>query len=74
MRTQLPMFVKAWLVLDLFLAWFPPFHWVASGGDPVFGMPRSLCYLFVVSSFIAASVVVAWLCDSGLRPGRTEGG
>jgi hypothetical protein len=70
MRTHLPMLVKAWFVLDLFLAWFPPLHWAASGADPVFGIPRSLCYLFAVSSFIATSVVVAYFCDSSLRPDK----
>lgn len=70
MRTNLPLFVKAWFVLDLFLAWFPPLHWAASGADPVFGIPRALCYLFFVSAFIAASAVVAWFCDNSLRAGR----
>jgi hypothetical protein len=73
MRTQLPTLVKAWFVLDLFLAWFPPLHWAASGADPVFGIPRSLCYLFVLSPFIATSVLVAYFCDSSLRPGKMEG-
>jgi hypothetical protein len=73
MRANLPMLVKTWFVLDLFLAWFPPFHWAASGADPVLGIPRALCYLFMVSSFIAASVIVAYFCDSSLRPGKMEG-
>jgi hypothetical protein len=73
MRTNLPILVKAWFVLDLFLAWFPPFHWAASGADPVFGIPRSLFYVFSVSAFIATSAVVAYFCDSSLRPGKKGG-
>jgi hypothetical protein len=74
MRRQLPMLVKAWFVLDVFLAWFPPLHWAASGADPLlFGLPRSLCYVFGVSLFIAASAVVAYFCDSSLRPGKMQG-
>lgn len=67
MGARLPLFVKVWFVLDLVLAWFPPLHWAASGADPVFGVPRSLCYLFGVELFIAASAVVACLCDRGVR-------
>jgi hypothetical protein len=73
MRTQLPMLVKAWFVLDLFLAWFPPLHWTASGADLVLGIPRSLCYLLVLSLFIATSILVAYFSDSSLRPGKMEG-
>jgi hypothetical protein len=73
MRPNLPVLVKAWFVLDLFLAWFPPLHWAASGADLVFGLPRSLCYLFLASLFIAASVLVAYFSDSSLRPGKMEG-
>jgi hypothetical protein len=72
MRTNLPMFVKAWFVLDLFLAWFPPFHWAASGADPlIFGVPRSLCYIVAVDVFIAASVIVAYLWTT-LQPDTIE--
>ena len=74
MSARLPMFVRVWFVLDLLLAWFPPFHWLASGADPVFGIPRSLCYIFGVEVFIAASAVVACLCDRSLRPGKAPGG
>jgi hypothetical protein len=73
MRTNLPMLVKAWFVLDLFLAWFPPLHWATSGAAPVFGIPRSLCYVFLVGAFIATSAVVAYFCDSSLRTGKKEG-
>jgi hypothetical protein len=65
MRTNLPMFVKVWFVLDLFVAWFPPFHWAASGADPLlFGVPRSLCYIVGVDFFILGSIVVAYFYDN----------
>lgn len=73
MRTKLPMLVKAWFVLDIFLAWFPPLHWAASGADPIFAIPRALCYLLAVSTFIAASVIVACLSDQSLRAGKAGG-
>jgi len=64
-RTNLPTFVKAWFILDLFLAWFPPLHWAASGADPfLFGVPRSFCYIVAVDFFIVASVLVAYFCDN----------
>ena len=71
MRTQLPMFVKAWFALDLFLALFPPLHWTASGFDAIFGVPRALLYLFGTSLVIALSVVVAYFSDSSLHRNRT---
>jgi hypothetical protein len=65
MRTNLTIFVKAWFILGLFLALFPPLLWVASGADPLlFGVPRSLCYMAAVDFFIVASVVVACFCDN----------
>jgi hypothetical protein len=64
MQTQLPWFIKAWFILDLVLALFPPMHWLASDTAPLLGMPRSLVYLAGLGCFIAASVVVAYLCDS----------
>jgi len=69
MHAQLPMLVKAWFTLDLFLVLFPPLHWAASGADPVFGVPRALLYLLSVCAFIALSVVVACICDPSLRGG-----
>ncbi len=68
MRVPLPLFVKIWFGLDLFLALFPPLHWAASGTEPILGVPRPLFYLYGTSLFIAASVVVAYFCDKGLRP------
>ena len=73
MGARLPLFVKVWFALDLVLAWFPPFHWAASGADPVLGVPRSLCYLFGVELFIAASAVAACLCDGSVRSGDAGG-
>jgi hypothetical protein len=71
MRAQLPMLVKAWFVLDLFLILFPPLHWIASGADPLLGLPRSLVYLATVYVFIVASVVVAYFLDNlSTRAGR----
>jgi hypothetical protein len=71
MRAQLPMLVKAWFVLDLFLILFPPLHWIASGADPLLGLPRSLVYLAAVYVFIVASVVVAYFLDNlSTRAGR----
>lgn len=73
MHTRLPPFIKAWFVLDLFLALFPPVHWLASDTVPLLGLPRSLVYLAGLGSFIAVSVVVAYLCDSDLSPRQTKG-
>lgn len=72
MRTQLPLFIKAWFALDLFVALCPPLHWWASGAEPVLGMPRALLYLYGLSSFVALSVVAAYFCDQSLR--RREAG
>lgn len=73
MHPRFPMFVKIWFALDVLLAWFPPFHWAASGAAPVFGVPRSLWYLFGVELFIAASAVAACCCDPTLGPGHRQG-
>jgi hypothetical protein len=73
MQARLPWFIKAWFVLDLFLALFPPIHWLASDTAPVMGLPRSLVYLAGLGSFIAVSVVVAYLCDSDLNLRQTKG-
>jgi hypothetical protein len=70
MRPQLPMLVKAWFALDLLLILLPPLHWIASGADPLFGLPRSLVYLAGVGTCIASSVVVAYVCDRGLGAGK----
>lgn len=64
MQTQLPWFIKAWFVFDLVLALFPPIHWLVSDTVPLLGMPGSLVYLGGLGCFIAASVVVAYLCDN----------
>jgi hypothetical protein len=69
MRPQLPMLVKAWFALDLLLVLSPPLHWMASGADPMLGLPRSLVYLAAVCTFIASSVVVAYAADGRSRPG-----
>lgn len=69
MASRLPMIVKAWFALDLLLALFPPIHWWASGGDPVFGVPRVLFYVYGTSAFIAASVVAAYVTDRGVGGG-----
>jgi hypothetical protein len=71
MHAQLPMLVKAWFALDLVLVLFPPLHWMASGADPLLGLPRALVYLAVVAAFITSSVVVAHLRDGSFR-GRTK--
>lgn len=71
MRAHLPLFVMAWFALDLFLVVSPPLHWMASGADPVSGVPRSLLYLLAVSGFITASVVAAYFCDGSPCSRRT---
>jgi hypothetical protein len=73
MCAQLPMLVKAWFALDLFLILFPPLHWAASGADPVLGAPRALVYLLAVCAFIALSVVVACFSDGSRRAGARKG-
>jgi hypothetical protein len=70
MRVPLPLFVRLWFGLDLCLALFPPLHWAASGTEAIFGVPRPLFYLYGTSLFIAASVVVAYLCDKGVGGGQ----
>jgi hypothetical protein len=70
MRAQLPMLVKTWFALDLFLVLFPPLHWAASGADPMFGVPRSLLYVLAACAFIALSVVAAYFSDGSLRSER----
>ena len=72
MRVPLPFFVKLWFGLDLFLALFPPLHWAASGTEPILGVTKPLLYLYGTSLFIAASVVVAYLCDKGIGGGQRE--
>jgi hypothetical protein len=64
MFQRLPQFIKIWFVLDLVLTLFPPVHWVASGADPVFGVPRSLLYIFGLCVFITLSVVAAYFAGS----------
>jgi hypothetical protein len=71
MRAPLPLFVRVWFGLDLILALFPPLHWVASGTETIFGLPQPLVYLYGTSVFIAASVVVAYLCDKGIGGGQS---
>ena len=71
MRAPLPLFVRVWFGLDLFFALFPPLHWAASGTKTLFGLPQPLVYLYGTSAFIAASVVVAYLCDKGLGGGQS---
>lgn len=73
MRQSLPLFVKVWFALDLFLALFPPLHWGVSRSEPVFGIPAALLYLFGLSLFMAASVVVAYFSDDSLDPNRAGG-
>lgn len=69
MFKRLPVFIKIWFALDLFLALFPPIHWAASGGEPIFGVPRSLLYLYSLCVFIALSVVVAYFAGSPREEG-----
>ncbi len=71
MGSQLPLFVRAWFVVDLVLALFPPVHWAMSGADPILGLPRSLFYIFGVSFVIAASVVAAYFSDRNIRARQT---
>lgn len=72
MHMPLPLFVRLWFGLDLFLALFPPLHWAASGTETIFGLPRPLVYLYATSIFIAASVVVAYLCDKSFGGLQSE--
>lgn len=61
MFARLPNFVKVWFMLDLVLALSPPLHWTLGTAEPIYGVPRSLLYIYGVSIFVAASVVVAYL-------------
>lgn len=61
MFARLPTFLKVWFILDLFLALFPPLHWSLGSAEPIYGVPRSLLYIYGVAFFVAASVVVAYL-------------
>lgn len=63
MFKRLPTFVKVWFLLDLAIALLPPLHWLASGSDSVFGVPRSLAYVYGLAIFVASSVVVAYFAD-----------
>lgn len=67
MRSRLPLFVKVWFAVDLFLALFPPVHWAVSDAEPVAGVPMSLVYLGLTGLCIMLSVVVAYFCDDSLR-------
>lgn len=71
MGSQLPVFIKVWFAVDLFLALFPPVHWAMSGSDPILGIPRSLFYVFGTSLIIAASVAAAYFADRTFRASRT---
>ncbi|HLH11072.1 MAG TPA: hypothetical protein VKV77_04220 [Methylovirgula sp.] len=51
------------LIAGLFLVLFPPLHWLASGSYPIFGLPRSLFYLFGFSALLTAGLALAWLLD-----------
>ena len=57
----LPLAVKLWLGVDLFLALFPPLHWWARG--TLAGAPRALIYLLGTSAVIATSAVVIFVAD-----------
>lgn len=63
MFARLPLYIRIWFMLDLFVTLFPPLHWVASGADPIAGVPRSLFYVAASSVFVAASVVFAYVAD-----------
>lgn len=73
MGSGLPAYIKTWFAIDLFLALFPPVHWAMSGADPIFGIPRSLLYVFGTSFVVAASVVAAYFSDRSLWSRRAGG-
>lgn len=66
-RQLLPLFIRMWFVADAVLALTPQVHHLASAGPPILGLPRVLVYLFATSTFIAASVVAAYVCDPARR-------
>jgi len=72
MQRQIPLFIKAWFAVDLFLALFPPFHWIASEAPPILGTPASLVYLAGICLFTLVSVVVAYLYDGNASLWPTE--
>jgi hypothetical protein len=72
MRTNLPMFVKAWFVLDLFVAWFPPS--IGQRAEPTRSSSASRGRFATSSEWISSS----WEASSSpistttLRPGKID--
>ena len=65
-----PLWIDLWFLLDAVLVLAPPLHWwLAEGPDPVAGLPASLFYFLSVATFVALSVVVAYLLER-----RNDGG
>lgn len=58
----LPRLIKLWFVLDALFVLAPPLHWAVTGHPGrVLGLPATLLYFLAVSSFVALSVVAAYL-------------
>ena len=69
-RDALPRWVMAWFVLDAIAALAPPLYWAFDGNrEPVLGVPAAVFYFIAVSTFIAASIVAAYLAEA--RDGET---
>lgn len=58
----LPRLIKLWFLFDALLVLAPPLHWAVNGhAGRVLGLPATLLYFLAVSSFVALSVVAAYL-------------
>ena len=70
-RAALPRWVMVWFVLDAIVALAPPLYWAFDGvRDPILGVPAAVFYFISVSTFIAASIVAAYLAEA--RDGETD--
>ena len=62
---KIPSHILTWFFLDAVLALSPPLYWMVNDYRmiSVFGIPASLAYFIFIATFIALSLVVAYLVE-----------
>ena len=57
--------ITAWFILDAVVALAPPLYWAFDGKQtPILGLPAPVFYFVAVATFIAASIVAAYVSEA----------
>lgn len=64
LRERAP-WITAWFLLDAVVALAPPLYWAFDGKQTqILGLPAPIFYFVAVATFIAASIVAAYVSEA----------